>query len=106
MRLQPAERNGACIDTCDLAVTHAVPVFAKSIRDEFGAIYGLFKNARIRPKYVARHMMAVGAGRIVKFPLFFASTGYSGLSVYAASKARSLVSPAHWPEKSAESASP
>jgi 3-oxoacyl-[acyl-carrier protein] reductase len=99
---------------CDLGVTEAIPVFAKSVRDEFGAIYGLVNNAGIGTdgllatmhnseiealirlnvlspiiltKYVARHMMADGAGRIVNISSIVASTGYSGLSVYAASKA-------------------
>ena len=100
--------------TCDLALIHAIPAFAKSIRDEFGAVYGLVNNAgigsdgllatmnnsdiealirlnvlspMILTKYVARHMMADGAGRIVNISSIVASTGYSGLSVYAASKA-------------------
>ena len=99
---------------CDLAVTDAIAAFAKSVRDEFGAIYGLVNNAGIGTegllatmhnseiealirlnvlspiiltKYVARHMMADGAGRIVNISSIIASTGYSGLSVYAASKA-------------------
>jgi 3-oxoacyl-[acyl-carrier protein] reductase len=99
---------------CDLGVTETIPVFAKSVRDEFGAIYGLVNNAGIGTdgllatmhnseiealirlnvlspiiltKYVARHMMADGAGRIVNISSIVASTGYSGLSVYAASKA-------------------
>ena len=99
---------------CDLALIHAIPAFAKSIRDEFGAVYGLVNNAgigsdgllatmnnsdiealirlnvlspMILTKYVARHMMADGAGRIVNISSIVASTGYSGLSVYAASKA-------------------
>lgn len=99
---------------CDLGLTETIPVFAKSVRDEFGAIYGLFNNAGIGidgllatmhnseieslirlnvlspiilTKYVARRMMADGAGRIVNISSIVASTGYSGLSVYAASKA-------------------
>lgn len=99
---------------CDLGLTETIPVFAKSVRDEFGAIYGLVNNAGIGTdgllatmhnseieslirlnvlspiiltKYVARHMMADGAGRIVNISSIVASTGYSGLSVYAASKA-------------------
>ncbi|WP_256806147.1 SDR family NAD(P)-dependent oxidoreductase [Bradyrhizobium sp. Bra64] len=99
---------------CDLGLTETIPVFAKSVRDEFGAIYGLVNNAGIGTdgllatmhnseiealirlnvlspiiltKYVARHMMANGAGRIVNISSIVASTGYSGLSVYAASKA-------------------
>jgi len=99
---------------CDLAVIESIPIFAKSVRDEFGTIYGLVNNAGIGTdgllanmhnseiealirlnvlspiiltKYVARHMMASGAGRIVNISSIVASTGYSGLSVYAASKA-------------------
>ncbi|MDH2347371.1 SDR family NAD(P)-dependent oxidoreductase [Bradyrhizobium sp. SSUT77] len=99
---------------CDLAVIDSIPIFAKSVRDEFGTIYGLVNNAGIGTdgllatmhnseiealirlnvlspiiltKYVARHMMANGAGRIVNISSIVASTGYSGLSVYAASKA-------------------
>ncbi len=30
---------------CDLAVIDAIPAFAKLVRDEFGAIYGLINNA-------------------------------------------------------------
>src|SRR3954464_15971410 len=30
---------------CDLAVIDAIPAFAKLVRDEFGAIYGLVNNA-------------------------------------------------------------
>jgi len=38
-------------------------------------------------KYVVRAMMADGGGRIVNISSITASTGYSGLSVYAATKA-------------------
>jgi len=38
-------------------------------------------------KYVTRCMMADGGGRIVNISSIIASTGYSGLSVYAATKA-------------------
>jgi 3-oxoacyl-[acyl-carrier protein] reductase len=86
----------------------------KALRDEFGAIYGLVNNAgtstegllatmrnsdieaqirlnvlspAILTKYVVRHMMADGAGRIVNISSIIASTGYNGLSVYGATKA-------------------
>ena len=86
----------------------------KELRDDFGAIYGLVNNAGIGTegllatmrnseiealirlnvlspivltKYVVRHMMADGAGRIVNISSIIASTGYNGLSVYAATKA-------------------
>jgi 3-oxoacyl-[acyl-carrier protein] reductase len=38
-------------------------------------------------KYVARSMMADGGGRIVNIASIIAATGYSGLSVYGATKA-------------------
>ena len=38
-------------------------------------------------KYVVRSMMANGGGRVVNISSIAASTGYSGLSVYAATKA-------------------
>jgi 3-oxoacyl-[acyl-carrier protein] reductase len=99
---------------CDLAAIDAIPAFAKLMRDEFGAIYGLVNNAGlgtegllatmhnseiealvqlnvlspiILTKYIARHMMADGAGRIINISSIIASTGYNGLSVYGATKA-------------------
>jgi 3-oxoacyl-[acyl-carrier protein] reductase len=99
---------------CDLTVIDAIPAFAKLVRDEFGAIYGLVNNAGlgtegllatmhnsaiealvqlnvlapiILTKYVARQMMADGAGRIINISSIIASTGYNGLSVYGATKA-------------------
>jgi 3-oxoacyl-[acyl-carrier protein] reductase len=98
----------------DLSETDAIPAFVKSLRDEFGAIYGLVNNAGIGTegllatmhnseieallrlnvlspviltKYVVRHMMAGGAGRIINMSSIIASTGYNGLSVYGATKA-------------------
>ena len=100
----------------DLGQTDKIPVFVKELRDAFGAIYGLVNNAGISSegllatmrnseietlvrlnvlspivltKYVVRHMMADGAGRIVNISSIIASTGYNGLSAYAASKAAS-----------------
>jgi 3-oxoacyl-[acyl-carrier protein] reductase len=98
----------------DLSEIEAIPAFVKGLREEFGAIYGLVNNAGIGTegllatmhnseiealirlnvlspiiltKYVARHMMADGAGRIINISSIIASTGYNGLSVYGASKA-------------------
>jgi 3-oxoacyl-[acyl-carrier protein] reductase len=99
----------------DLSEIDAIPPFVKSLRDEFGAIYGLVNNAGlgtegllatmhnseiealmrlnvlspvILTKYVVRHMMADGAGgRIINMSSIIASTGYNGLSVYGATKA-------------------
>jgi len=98
----------------DLSATDAIPAFVKSLRDDFGAIYGLVNNAGIGTegllatmhnseiealmrlnvlspiiltKYVVRHMMADGGGRVINMSSIIASTGYNGLSVYGASKA-------------------
>jgi 3-oxoacyl-[acyl-carrier protein] reductase len=98
----------------DLSEIDAIPAFVKGLRDEFGAIYGLVNNAGIGTegllatmhnseieallrlnvlspviltKYVVRHMMADGAGRIINMSSIIASTGYNGLSVYGATKA-------------------
>jgi 3-oxoacyl-[acyl-carrier protein] reductase len=99
---------------CDLSATDAIPAFVKQMREEFGAIYGLVNNAGIGTegllatmhnseiealvrlnvlspviltKYIVRHMMADGEGRIVNISSIIASTGYNGLSVYGATKA-------------------
>jgi 3-oxoacyl-[acyl-carrier protein] reductase len=98
----------------DLSEVDAIPAFVKGLRDEFGAIYGLVNNAGIGTegllatmhnseiealirlnvlspvmltKYVVRHMMADGAGRIINMSSIIATTGYNGLSVYGATKA-------------------
>ena len=104
-----------CISVAfDLSETDAIPAFVKSLRDEFGAIYGLVNNAGIGTegllatmhnseiealmrlnvlspiiltKYVVRHMMADGGGRVINMSSIIASTGYNGLSVYGATKA-------------------
>ena len=84
--------GGLHFRTFDLSETDAIPGFVKGLRDEFGAIYGLVNNAGIGTegllatmhnseieallrlnvlspviltKYVVRHMMADGAGRII-----------------------------------------
>jgi 3-oxoacyl-[acyl-carrier protein] reductase len=107
-------RGGLLFKACDLNEIDAIPAFVKQLRDEFGAIYGLVNNAGIGTegllatmhnseieallrlnvlspviltKYVVRHMMADGAGRIINMSSIIASTGYNGLSVYGATKA-------------------
>ncbi|HEY1904185.1 MAG TPA: SDR family NAD(P)-dependent oxidoreductase [Terracidiphilus sp.] len=98
----------------DLTQIEAIPDLVKTLRKDFGPIYGLVNNAgmsadgvlaltsthqieqvvrlntvspMVLTKYVVRLMMADGGGRIVNISSIVASTGYSGLSVYAASKA-------------------
>jgi 3-oxoacyl-[acyl-carrier protein] reductase len=101
----------------DLAEIADIPQLVKRLRAEFGAIYGLVNNAAlgtdgalalmptaqieqlvrlntlspmVLTKYVVRAMMADGGGRIVNVASIIGFTGYSGLSVYAATKASML----------------
>jgi 3-oxoacyl-[acyl-carrier protein] reductase len=111
--VQPA-KGGLRFRGFDLSEIDGIPAFVKRLREEFGAIYGLVNNAGIGTegllatmrnseiealvrlnvlspviltKYVVRHMMADGAGRIINISSIIASTGYNGLSVYGATKA-------------------
>jgi 3-oxoacyl-[acyl-carrier protein] reductase len=101
----------------DLAEVEAIGEFVRGLRAEFGAPYGLVNNAAlgtdgllanmhlsqiealvrlntlspiVLTKYVSRAMMAAGEGRIVNISSVIGSTGYSGLSVYGATKASLL----------------
>jgi len=99
----------------DLNEVAALPGLVKELRGKFGALHALVNNAglgtsgilAIMPdplierllrlnvlspitltKYVVRSMMTDGSGsRIVNIASIVATTGYSGLSVYAATKA-------------------
>jgi 3-oxoacyl-[acyl-carrier protein] reductase len=98
----------------DLAKIEEISPLIKTLRKKFGPIYGLVNNAGISydgvlalmpnarieellrvntispivlTKYVVRSMLSDGGGRIVNVASILASTGYSGLSVYGASKA-------------------
>lgn len=98
----------------DLANIEGIPQFVKTLRKTHGPVYGLVNNAGISfdgalslmptshieqlvrvntlspiifTKSVVRSMMADGGGRIVNISSVNAFTGYSGLSVYAATKA-------------------
>jgi 3-oxoacyl-[acyl-carrier protein] reductase len=100
--------------SCDLSEISLIAPLVRAIRADFGPIYGLVNNAGlgtagmlgtmrdkdieslvrlntlspiILTKYVARSMMTQGQGRIVNIASIVASTGYSGLSVYSATKA-------------------
>ncbi len=98
----------------DLGDIDTMPEMVKAIRQQHGSIYGLVNNAglgsegllaampmkqiedliRINTlspialtRQVVRSMMSEGHGRIVNMSSIIASTGYSALSVYAATKA-------------------
>ena len=98
----------------DLGDVQEIPTFVKKLRKDFGPIYGLVNNAAlgsdgalalmhnseierlirvntlspiVLTKYVVRHMMADGGGRVVNVASIVGFRGYSGLSVYSATKA-------------------
>jgi len=98
----------------DLSHTEEIARLVKTLRKDFGPIYGLVNNAGIGfdgalalmqnskieqllrvntlapiilTKYVVRAMMADGGGRIVNIASITGFSGHSGLSVYAATKA-------------------
>jgi 3-oxoacyl-[acyl-carrier protein] reductase len=99
---------------CDLSDLEALAPLVRSLRADFGALYGLVNNAGlgtsgilsnmrdaeiqrliqlntvspiVLSKYVVRSMMTQREGRIVNIASIVAATGYSGLSVYSATKA-------------------
>jgi 3-oxoacyl-[acyl-carrier protein] reductase len=98
----------------DLGDVDEIPQFARTLRKDCGPIYGLVNNAALASdgalalmrnsqierlirvntlspilltKYVVRHMMADGGGRVVNVASIVGFAGYSGLSVYSATKA-------------------
>jgi 3-oxoacyl-[acyl-carrier protein] reductase len=99
---------------CDLSDVSAIAPLVKSLRADLGPLYGLINNAGlgtsgllatmrepeiqrliqlntlapiILSKYVLKSMMPQREGRIVNIASIVATTGYSGLSVYSATKA-------------------
>jgi 3-oxoacyl-[acyl-carrier protein] reductase len=112
--IREASPEAAYFVPFDLSETENIRNLVRDMRERFGPIYGLVNNAglgtegilatmptprieklvqlnTIAPivltKHVVRSMMNEGAGRIVNISSVIASTGYSGLSVYAATKA-------------------
>ncbi len=100
--------------SCDLSDVGGIAPLVRALRADFGPIYGLVNNAglgtsgilsnmldrdiqrliqlnTVSPimltKYVVRSMMTQREGRIINIASVVASTGYSGLAVYSATKA-------------------
>jgi 3-oxoacyl-[acyl-carrier protein] reductase len=118
--LAQAERgsNGALhFVPFDLGEINEIPKLVRSLRKEFGPLFGLVNNAAlgfegalammhnakieeqvrvntlspiVLTKYVVRGMMSAGAGRIVNVASIIGATGYSGLAAYAATKTSML----------------
>jgi 3-oxoacyl-[acyl-carrier protein] reductase len=112
--LNAAKPGAIQLRSFDLANIAGIPAIVKSLRAEFGALFGLVNNAGVGTegllatmretqieqllrvnvlspivltKYVVRSLMASGSGRIVNVSSIVSFTGYSGLSAYAATKA-------------------
>jgi len=113
---EAAESGRGAIEfrACDLSDLNGIAPLVRGIRGDFGQIFGLINNAGlgtsgilasmrdqdiqrliqlntaspiVLSKYVVKSMMSQREGRIVNISSIVASTGYSGLSVYSATKA-------------------
>jgi 3-oxoacyl-[acyl-carrier protein] reductase len=111
-----AQQGLGSLEFCplDLSDIAGIPTFVRELRRQFGPMYGLVNNAglgtegllatmpdaEIRTliclntlspimlsKYVVRGMMTERRGRVINVCSIVASSGFNGLSVYAATKA-------------------
>jgi 3-oxoacyl-[acyl-carrier protein] reductase len=109
-----ASKGAIAFRSADLADIATIPLLVRELRKAFGPIYGLVNNAGlgtsgvlgvmrdqdierlvrlntlspiVLTKYVVRAMMAERQGRVVNISSVVSATGYSGLSVYSATKA-------------------
>lgn len=112
--IEEAQRGALHFIPFDLGEIEGIADLVKTLRKDFGPIYGLVNNAgmsfdgtlglmrnaqieqlvrvntvspMVLTKYVVRSMMADGCGRIVNIASITAFAGYSGLAVYSATKA-------------------
>jgi 3-oxoacyl-[acyl-carrier protein] reductase len=113
---QAAEDARGAIEfrACNLSDLNLIAPLVRALRADFGPLYGLVNNAGlgtsgilsnmrdqeiqrliqlntvspiVLSKYVLRSMMSQREGRIINVASIVAATGYSGLSVYSATKA-------------------
>jgi len=113
---QAAEDARGAIEfrACDLTRLDLIAPLVRALRADFGPLYGLVNNAGlgtsgilsnmrdqeiqrliqlntvspiVLSKYILRSMMSQREGRIINIASIVAATGYSGLSVYSATKA-------------------
>jgi 3-oxoacyl-[acyl-carrier protein] reductase len=111
------KRGALHFTSFDLGKVDDIAKLVRTVRKEHGPLFGLVNNAAIGidgalslmhnsqieelirintlspivlTKYVVRSMMSEGVGRIVNVASIIGFTGYSGLSVYAATKASML----------------
>lgn len=109
-----AQRGSLDFEPFDLNDLEAIPALARRLKHRFGAFYGLVNNAGlgtdglltnmhltqiealvrlntvapiVLTKHILRSMMLEREGRIINVSSIIAQTGYSGLSVYGATKA-------------------
>ncbi len=112
--VREAPSGGLHFEAFDLGNIEAMPEFVRVLKKRHGPIYGLVNNAGIGTegllavmpieqieqlirintlspialtRQIIRSMFSAGEGRIVNMSSIIASTGYSALSVYAATKA-------------------
>jgi len=117
--LRAGERGAGALAFVPFDLSHidGIAQLVATIRDGFGPIYGLVNNAAlgtegvlanmhntqieklvrlntlspiVLTKFAMRSMMAEGKGRIVNVASIIGFTGYSGLSVYGATKASTI----------------
>ena len=108
------EGKNVFFERFDLSETEHIHQWCTMLTKRYGRIYGLINNAAIGndgvlttmhendiaqlllvnlqspiilSKYISRSMLLNGSGRIINISSIIASTGFSGLSVYAATKA-------------------
>ena len=113
-RVAAAGAGALGFEAADLADIDAIPALVKRLRAQVGPLYGLVNNAAmsdagvlatvpnermervvrlnvlspmVLTKYVVRSIMTGRGGRLVNISSIVAATGYSGLSVYSATKA-------------------